>query len=156
MRITSAKISVVQPRCGDGWAIGETAENRRRGGLISPSLELMAFTGLALVVFVIGVAFQPRAEPLDVSHQGEPVLVGLVGEPSKSQGYSGIGEPSESVGRLEEVDGVPIVRAASSFPAQVGTDAAGAEHARAVGVRSDTPVRRRQVPNGVPRWRRAG
>ncbi len=61
-----------------------------------------------------------------------PRSLGLSGDPSKNQGYSGIGEPSESMRRLEEVDGVPVVRPAASLAAQVGPDAAGAEHHRAL------------------------
>ena len=85
-----------------------------------------------LVVLVVRVAFQPRAEPLDVGDEREALLGGGVGRSLEEPGVFRHRRAVRQVGRLEEVDGVPVVRAASALADEVGPDAAGAEEHRAL------------------------
>src|SRR3954465_2878298 len=72
--------------------------------------------------FVIGIALLPRTKPLEVSNHGDRSPAGLIGRPPKKPRIVGHRRSGRDKRRPEQVHGLPVVSAASAFPAQIGTD----------------------------------
>ena len=66
------------------------------------ALARQAVHGRGVVILVVGIAFKPRSEPLDVGDERQPALVGLVGRAVEEPGVFGHGRAVESVVGLKK------------------------------------------------------
>src|SRR5436190_22602032 len=77
-----------------------------------------------LILAVVRIRREPRAEPLHVGDEREAALVQLAGITVEEPGILGHDRQGRGIAWPVEVGGMPVVGASAPFTAQIGPDAA--------------------------------